>query len=445
MKITDCELATPPADAVQHTVAQRRTRRRVIVAHPGGGHMLSYEAAVGLEEAGLLERYLAGLCFNPESAWGKWIRRWVEGNHTRSGRRLLGRFHPELPRERVQSFPLADLLYLSLSRVPPLRGTARRLLPWRNKWFDARVARTLMRRRPAAIHCCDGCALQAFRQGRALGILCILDQRTAHVKTGLRVLREEAALHPEFRDSLPLDISDWWVERCCQELELADVVLIGSAYGKQTLLENGVPERKIFVVPYAAEISRFTPRAPRQGELFRVLFMGQVTQRKGIKYLLEAFRQLALPHAELVFNGGIVGSGKGLLPYRNSFTHINTPYPELHRYFQTGSIFVMPSLHEGSVLAIYEALASGLPVICTPNCGSVVRDGIEGFIVPIRDVEALQEKILLLYENPGLREEMGRRARKRAEEFTWAAYRQQIANLLFHLLRVKGPAGARPC
>ena len=112
------------------------------------------------------------------------------------------------------------------------------------------------------------------------------------------------------------------------------------------------------------------------------------------------------------------------------------PHHEVHTYFQKSDVFVYPSLYEGSALAIYEALASGLPVITTPNSGSVVRDGVEGFIVPIRDVDTLKEKILLLYENKELREEMGQNARKRAEEFTWTAYRQRLGTLLRQILHL---------
>lgn len=107
----------------------------------------------------------------------------------------------------------------------------------------------------------------------------------------------------------------------------------------------------------------------------------------------------------------------------------------MHHYFQRADIFVYPSLYEGSAIAIYEALASGLPVITTPNNGSRITDGVEGFIVPIRDVEALKEKILVLYEDRELRETMGTNARKRAEEFTWATYRRKVGYLLHGLLR----------
>lgn len=420
---------------------QRAIDRRtgVIVAHPGGGQMRSYEAAVGLQQAGLLQTYIAGFYFRPESAGGRILRAFLDSKGTRWGRKLGGRFHPELRPERVLSFPTADLIHLTLVQVLGLGYLANYTVPWRNKWFCTRVDRTLGRTGPTAVVCYDSCALEAFRRAKPLGVCCVLDQCTAHIKTGLRLLREERELHPEFADSLPVDVPEWWVERCCQELDLADAVLISSDYGRQTLVDNGVSARKVFVIPYAAEISRFQPLAPGPDEPFRVLFVGRITQRKGIKYVLEAFRQLKLPNAELILIGGIAGSGKGLEPYRACFTHIpSVPYPELHRYFQRTSIFILPSLHDSGVLAIHEALASGLPVIATPNCGSVVRDGLEGFIVPIRDVEALKEKILLLYENRELREEMSHRARLRAEEFTWAAYRQRLARVMSELLTSRG-------
>ena len=102
------------------------------------------------------------------------------------------------------------------------------------------------------------------------------------------------------------------------------------------------------------------------------------------------------------------------------------PFHEVHALFQDADILVYPSLHEGSAFVTYEALASGLPVITTPNAGSVVRDGVEGYIVPVRDVDALAERIERLRADLTLRARMAASARARALEFTWDAYRARV-------------------
>ena len=77
----------------------------------------------------------------------------------------------------------------------------------------------------------------------------------------------------------------------------------------------------------------------------------------------------------------------------------------------------------------YEAMACGLPVIVTPNAGSVARDGEHGIVVPVRDKETLKQAILILYENRELREELGRKARIHIERYTWDAHRRLLLEL----------------
>jgi glycosyltransferase involved in cell wall biosynthesis len=100
--------------------------------------------------------------------------------------------------------------------------------------------------------------------------------------------------------------------------------------------------------------------------------------------------------------------------------------PELRAALQQADVFVFPSIEEGSALVTYDALACGLPVITTPNAGSVVRDEIDGLIVPIRDVGALAAALQRLREDRDLRERMGRSARTRAEEYPWSRYRHSL-------------------
>ncbi len=226
-------------------------------------------------------------------------------------------------------------------------------------------------------------------------------------------------------------IPDSLIRRCTQEALLADYMLTGSDYDSETLVENGVTPARIIVLPYGTDITRFYPLPKNDNSIFRILFVGIITQRKVIKYLLEAFIRLSLPSAELVLVGGIIGSDKWLKPYQDIFRHVSQiPHFEVHTLFQSADTSVYPSLHEGSAIAVYEALASGLTVITTANAGSVVRNGEEGFIVPIRNVEALMEKILLLYKDRDLRKSMSKKVRERAESFTWITYRQTLGKLV---------------
>jgi len=227
----------------------------------------------------------------------------------------------------------------------------------------------------------------------------------------------------------------WIVERCRDEALEADHVLVPSEYVRDTLVQRGTRPERISILPYGVDIGRFRPLPRGDRKTFRILFVGSLSQRKGIKYLLDAVRRLNLPQTELMLVGRMIGSPQAFAPYEGLFRHVpHVPYHEVHRLFADADVFVYPSLHEGSAFATYEALASGLPVIATPNTGSVVRDGIDGFLVPPRDVDALMEKIEMLYRDRERRAAMAASARARAEDFTWTAYRMRLASVFDALL-----------
>jgi glycosyltransferase involved in cell wall biosynthesis len=106
------------------------------------------------------------------------------------------------------------------------------------------------------------------------------------------------------------------------------------------------------------------------------------------------------------------------------------PRSEIFNHYTWADVFLLPSICEGSATVIYEALAAGLPVICTANAGSVVRDGIEGFIVSVGNYEAIADKLELLATNPELRSEMSKNARQRAKEFTLDGYQKRLIKII---------------
>jgi glycosyltransferase involved in cell wall biosynthesis len=143
---------------------------------------------------------------------------------------------------------------------------------------------------------------------------------------------------------------------------------------------------------------------------------------------LEAVKQLNLKNVELLLISPIDNEFKPILRrYEGLFKHIHSlPNESLVRVYQNSSILVLPSLIEGSSLVIYEAMACGLPIIASENAGAITRNGIDGFVVPVRDIEALKEKILLLYENEELRRKMGESAAEYVKQFTWENYHKNI-------------------
>lgn len=300
-----------------------------------------------------------------------------------------------------------------------------------NTMFSKEIAKKLKQNPPIATICFNGSAREILRKCKEDSIIGILDQPAAHYTTASKLFQEEKELSPTFTDSLINFNIEKDIQEAIEEVQLASYILVPSEYVKSTLLRINVPEDKIFVIPYGVDISQFKyiHRDASKKEL-NVLFIGGITQRKGIRYLLDAIKNLIDKnyYINLTLLGSIEGSGKALKEYRNYFTHVsNVPHHQVSKYLSKADVFILPSLSEGSSLAAYEAMASGLPAIVTTNSGSVIRDGIDGYVVPIRDTQAIIDRIKILYNNRSLAVEMGQKARERVEEFTWKRYHKQVA------------------
>lgn len=404
--------------------------RTVIVSHPSRV-LVSYQSALAMQEANLLRYYETGFYYKDNSIYSKILSFLPYKISNYLNQQFLRRTQEGLDFDFIKTHPLMDVLFTISARFN-CTTLAEAMMYWRNECFDETVARTIKKDPPRAVIAYDSTALKTFKACGRYGTLRILDQVVGHMKTWSDILREEAIQNPGFVDKLSMKIPDSLIQRCTKEAFLADKVLAPSEYVRDTLIENGVSPSKIVILPYGVDVNRFRSASKSLSDQpFRILYVGQISLRKGIKYLLDAFKNLRLEKAELVLMGQIMISEKALEPYSGLFKHISiVPYSELHNFYKNADIFVYPSLHEGSALAIYEALASGLPVITTRNSGSIVRDGVEGFIVPIRDVKALMDKMLLLYHNRDLKESMSRNARTRAECFTWENYRQRLGSLI---------------
>jgi glycosyltransferase involved in cell wall biosynthesis len=405
------------------------TTRPILAAHPGASPLI-YELAASLPTLTPEGWFATGFMHDPAGPLAAAVRWLPAGLAARIVRELGRRAHPGVDIARTATRPFWELAFVAAARTFPARPHwARGIMHHRNRRFDRWTADLVGRLGVGAVIGHDTSTLATFRAAQRIGAVRVLNQVIGHLAVGARTLREEAARLPAFADSLHLDAPNWLVDQCLAEAREADLVLAPSPYVQATLVEVGVAPERVALVPYGVRLDRFhPPERPRDDGVFRVIYVGQISQRKGLKYLLDAMDKLAGPGVELVLVGGMVGQGEGFRPYAGRFRHVpNLPHAEVAALYRQADVMAYPSLHEGSALAILEGMASGLPVVTTPNAGSWVRDDVDGHVVPIRDVDALAERLARLRDDPGRRAEMGAAARARALVFSWEAYRVALA------------------
>lgn len=414
-------------------------QRGVIVAHPGTQH--SYETAFGLQQAGLLQEYITGLYFKEGQGIGRVLPSLPEGVGDRALRELKKRRRAGIDEARVRTCTWLEAAYLAFAHAPVPASVPRRVMLLRNRLFSRLVAKRVRSAKPQAVICYTSCALEPFRAASRIGAVKILDQPSCHHNVGLEVLKRE-----QKTGRVGLDVNpppEWLIEQCTEEARQADLVLAGSVLVKESLVKAGIAADKVSVLPYGVDLGLFYPASETvPSKSLTAVYVGQLASFKGLAYLLEAFKGVPTSACRLLVIGGRAEDARLLDRYGVVFEHVPfVPRTELARLLRKADFFVYPSLLDGSALVTYEALASGLPVITTPNSGSVVRDGIDGFIVPPRDVDALRERIERLIRDRDLRQAMSLNARKRAEEYSWGKYHERLAALVRASLKLGGGPG----
>jgi glycosyltransferase involved in cell wall biosynthesis len=389
------------------------SRGGVLISQPV--HQHAYETAVAAQRSGHLRWFATGLYDSARGLADPRLRSWLPpGARHRLERELRRRHHPALDPARVLSIPRYHLIATGFARSVGRRPWFPRaeLERWAHYRFDEEVGRRLPRLPGIdVVHAFEGAALATLGAARRTGRIAILDVPSAHER------------YMRLVDQPPRP-------RIGQERRLADLLLAPSDFVVACLVEAGVPEDRVLKIPYGADPAVFRRGDhQRADDLFRAVFVGKIGIRKGVRQLLEAWRRLALPRAELLLVGDADDSGRALLQRSRGLYRLagSPPRSEVHRFFQESDVFVFPSLAEGSAIVTYEALACELPLVTTPNSGSVVRDGIDGLLVGPGDVDSLCEAIRYLYDHPDVRRGMGAEGRALIERrYTWSHYHRRI-------------------
>lgn len=344
---------------------------------------------------------------------------------------------------RVRSFPWLQTPHMALGRWPSCPRGLLRELGWQAQdWVDIYAARTL----PACdlVSAMSGTGLRTGTEIKRRGGAYVCERGSTHIVFQQRILGEEyAALGMSWDGALSRTI-----DKELAEYALADIIAVGSSFSLRSFVEMGVPASKLRLTPYGVSLSIFRRSAARSDK-FRVLFAGQPTVRKGLHYLLQAFRRARLPGAELVLVGG-TAPDLGVLKARFPIDGVTMlgflSRERLIEEMSRASVVVVPSIEEGLAAVQAQALACGTPVIATPNAGAedLFDDGKEGFIVPARDVDAIVERLTRLHRDRTLVDEMGRAGVRRVEALGgWDTYGRKMLAIFDELIVGRSRAAAR--
>jgi glycosyltransferase involved in cell wall biosynthesis len=276
--------------------------------------------------------------------------------------------------------------------------------------------------------------LKVLKETKTVGVV---EAVNSHVLVQERILREE---HERLR--LPLTgFHRREVARRVREYEMADGIICPSTFARRSFLEQGIEPGRVRTVPFGVEIVPVREPVDRPADTFRVLFVGQINIRKGLRYLFEAFKKFQHPKKELWIVGpktGQTGIEDVSPPPETKFLGV-LKGGELARAYQSCHVMVLPTIEEGLALVIGEALSHGLPVIATENSGAadLFSDGSVGFHVPIRSPESITEKLQFWADNRDRLEEMSSRAGSPGQGLrTWEMTGQNLVETLRDFVEV---------
>jgi alpha-maltose-1-phosphate synthase len=401
----------------------------ILFTHPTGNANVRH-AALGLRHAGLLEEFWTCVNYRP-GGFDRLLPRGLTNQ-------LKRRAYPDELTQAIRTRPFHEIMRLLAPKFGMRRWvqheTGRFSVDAVYRALDRAASQRLRSGKFRGVYAYEDGAEFCFRVARERGLRSLYDLPIGYWRAARELLLEEAERQPEWAVTLSGNQdSNQKTARKDAELAMADVVYVASSFTRKTLEHAPDFNGKVVIVPYGSP-TRPGPMAPkperrRDGKL-RVLFVGSLGQRKGLSYLFAACRQLE-GVAELTVIGQKPLEACAILDRELSAVRWvpTCPHQQVLAEMAAHDVFVFPSLFEGFGLVLLEAMAMGLPIITTAHTAGpdLIRDGVEGFIVPIRSSTAIAERLELLHRDPVRREDMSQCARLRSREFSWESYEKTLA------------------
>jgi starch synthase len=412
-------------------MADQRGGPLMLVAHPTG-NANSRSAALALDEAGLLAEFWTCVNWRDDSSVTRVLPERIR-------RQLRRRSFSEIPASKIHSAPLRELGRNLADAVgwgwPTRHESGPCSIDAVYHSFDRRIARRLHEAQGLrGVYVPEDGGLASLQAAREVGIAGIYELPIGYWRAAQEIYREERERKPEWATTLTgvLD-SHEKLARKDEELRLARRIIVPSTFVRRTLELAPSLGGPVDLAPYGGPPAiEQLPDRTSNGPL-RILFVGQLSQRKGLSDLFEAVAPLGTAVVLTMIGRK---TSQECRPLDAALSHhrwiSSLPHDELLEEMGRHDVLVLPSLFEGFALVILEAMSRGLTVIATPNTGAsdIITDGDNGFIVPIRDPAAIQERIERVLDDRERLESMQQEALSTARRHTWAQHRSRICEVV---------------
>ena len=310
------------------------------------------------------------------------------------------------------------------------------------EYFDFRASNNINYKDTDILVGWSGFSKKCFIEAKKFDCIKILERGSSHIQFQKKILIEEY-------NSLgitPNVPSEKMINKELEEYNLADFICVPSEYVKESFLKYGIKESKIIKVPYGVDLQEFslTKSEKKKDGKFRIISTGSISIRKGSHYLLEAFDNLKLPNSELIFIGNMSDDFKKIEKKYSNIKNIKfikkQNQEKLKFFYNDADLFILCSIEEGLAMVQAQAMACGLPVICTTNTGGseIIDDDINGYVIPIRNSNILMDKIKILHKDRDKLKEMSKNAHAKANsQLSWKKYGDRMFDIYQKLLEDK--------
>ena len=395
-----------------------------------------YAVANAFHSHGYLKKFCTDLLIRSES-----LRSLLHRTSALLGRDELRRLADRqsgvgLPECHIRTFPIFGLQYKWYANRA--RSAEERTGNW--LWGGRRFAELCARElddATSAVYAFTSAAKETFIAARDRGVHCWLDHATAPRAFEVGLIQEEARRFPGWSSRAVDDrMTEGYLLRQREELDLAHRIVCGSTFAKRAIEAEGVASDRVLVVPLGVAghlYQEYREQVTRPDTALRVLYVGGDGLRKGIAYLNQALDLINDSRVEAQAAGDLELSMLARKDLQRRMKLLGpVPRSEMPELFRWADVLVLPSISDTFGMVILEAMAAGLVVVATENTAApdILRDGTDGFVVPIRSPQAIAERLMMLMQDRRRLAAMGREARARAAEFTVPRYGERLIRAL---------------